>query len=414
MLVSLFPQAHGRYASLPLLGAVWDGFCDWLREKGYPTGAIRRRIQAGRLVASTLRQRGVESFEQLTASELRSLMPSPTRWTEQIAGSLVKSLAQYLGDRGRLAPNPGTPTSERVGMYCRYLELTRGLAPRTVTRHGVGITEFLRFLDYDTRPKRLQDLKTADIEAFLCRAGRRLGRVSMQKVTGMLRSFLRFLAAEGEVLPGLDAQVDSPRCFRGERLPRALPWDSVRSLLRSVDRSIIKGRRDYAMLVLIATYGLRVGEVASLTLDDISWRSAQIRVPRPKVGIPLLLPLTDAVGEALLDYLRVRRACSTERRVFLRVRIPPGPIKSTAVCDVFDFWAARAGIRLSKGAHGAHCLRHSLAVHLLRKGTSIKIIGDLLGHRSTESTCVYLRLQVDDLRDVALNLPGAVTSEAQR
>jgi site-specific recombinase XerD len=177
--------------------------------------------------------------------------------------------------------------------------------------------------------------------------------------------------------------------------------------LRSVDRTTPKGRRDYAMLLMIATYGLRVSEIASLKIDDVSWRSRRIRLQRPKVGHPLALPLTDEVAAALLDYLRRDRPVSAHRHLFLRVRIPSGPVKSTAVCDVFDAWATRAGIRLPLRG-GPHCLRHSLAVRLLRQGASVKSIGDLLGHRSAESTGVYLRLQVDELRDVALPLPPVV------
>jgi len=204
----------------------------------------------------------------------------------------------------------------------------------------------------------------------------------------------------------VDMHIDSPRCFREERLPRALPWQSVRSLLYSINRSTPKGRRDYAILLIIATYGLRAGELAALKLDDLSWRSRTIRVPRPKVGSPLSLPLTDEVATALLAYLRRGRPPSAYRDLFLCSRVPFGPISSTTVGDAFDVWARRAGIRLPAHAGGPHCLRHSVAVHLLRRGVSMKAIGDLLGHRSAESTCVYLRLQIDDLRDVALPLPS--------
>jgi integrase/recombinase XerD len=155
------------------------------------------------------------------------------------------------------------------------------------------------------------------------------------------------------------------------------------------------------MLLLIATYGLRVSEVASLDLDDIQWRARVVRVPRPKVGTPLALPLTDEVATALVAYLRHRSGKTGERRLFPRVRAPRGPVQSTAVCDAFDVWAARAGVH-APGLGGPHCLR---AVHLLRQGTPLKTIGDLLGHRSVESTGIYLHLQVEDLRDVALSLP---------
>ena len=158
------------------------------------------------------------------------------------------------------------------------------------------------------------------------------------------------------------------------------------------------------MLLLIATYGLRVSEVSSLGLDDIQWRTRVVSVPRPKIGAPLALPLTDEVGAALVAYLHHRSGQAGDRRLFLRVRAPRGPVESTAVCDAFDVWAARAGVQVP-GLGGPHCLRHALAMHLLRQGTPLKTIGDLLGHRSVESTGIYLRLQVEDLRDVALSLP---------
>jgi integrase len=226
----------------------------------------------------------------------------------------------------------------------------------------------------------------------------------MQKVLAVLRSFLRFLAASGEIPAGLDRRLDSPRHRRGEQLVRALAWNDAVSLLRCIDRSTVKGCRDYAMLLLIAAYGLRRSEVSSLAIDDIQWRARVIRVPRPKVGTPLVVPLTDEVATALVAYLRRRSGQASERRLFLRVRAPWGPIEPTAVYNAFNAWATRAGIHLPE-IGGPHTLRHGLAMHLLREGTPLKTIGDVLGHRSVESTGMYLRLQVEDLRDVALPLP---------
>jgi len=184
-------------------------------------------------------------------------------------------------------------------------------------------------------------------------------------------------------------------------------------LLRSIDRTTPKGRRDYAMFLVIATYGLRASEVRTLDLDDIAWRARQIRFPRPKVGTPLLLPLTDEVGTALIDYLRHSRPRAICRRIFLRVEIPIGPLGRGAIGDAFRTWARRAGIALPIPG-GPHSLRHALALHLLREGAALKTIGDLLGHRSAEATGRYLRLNVDDLRDVALQLPPAAAAEEVR
>lgn len=412
MLTSLFPRAHARYSSLPVIGPVLEALCQWLYSKGYPENAIHRRVTGAPLLERWLRRRDIRSLQDCTASQLNTCVQRPRRWTAHMAHALARSLAQYLTERGELACAPPSPTSQLIATYRTYLERVRGLAPATVNRCATIAADFLHFLHLDHHPQRLGELDVAQIDAFMTKTGQRLGRISMQKVAAVLRSLLKFLATEGKIPPGLEELVESPRQYRGERLPRALPWDDVLVLLRSVDRSTSKGRRDYAMLLLIATYGLRVGEVARLELDDIAWRDQHIRIPRPKVGTSLLFPLTDEIASALLDYLRHDRPDSIHRRLFLRVREPQGPIESTAICDAFDAWVTRAGIRLPH-LGGAHCLRHALAMHLLRQATPIKTIGDLLGHRSVESTGIYLRLDVEDLRDVALPLPSAVEPEVQ-
>jgi integrase len=172
------------------------------------------------------------------------------------------------------------------------------------------------------------------------------------------------------------------------------------------------GLRDYAIFFLIATYGLRACDILALTLDDFRWRQGELHITQRKTGYPLVLPLTDAAGEAVLHYLRDGRPQSSCRHLFLRVRAPMGPLKSTAINDAFEACYQRSGLR--RPHTGVHCLRHSYALHLLRLGVSLKTIGDVLGHQSTESTCVYLRLDVEDLRQVALELPGpALASSIQ-
>jgi integrase/recombinase XerD len=410
MLTALFPRAHVRYMSLPILGGSLDGLCVWLHARGYPRDAIQRRMRAAASLERALRRRGVRSLSELTATMLRSYA-SPPRWSSSPPlGALVRSIALYLEARGELMPTVPTPTERMVADYCHYLERVRGLSSSTIVMKSATAREFLLSVNHDARPEGLQDLRIPDVEAFVAKIGRRVGRGRMAGVTAALRTLLRFLAVVGEGPAGLDAQVDSPRIWRGERLPRALPWETVRAFLRSIDRTTQKGRRDYAMFLLIATYGLRASEVRALDLDDIAWRARQIHVQRPKVGTPLLLPLTDEVGTALLDYLRRGRPPATCRQVFLRVEIPLGPLGRGAVGDAFRTAARHAGIALPVRG-GPHSLRHALALHLLREGAALKTIGDLLGHRSAEATGIYLRLDVDDLRDVALPLPPTAAAE---
>ena len=407
MLDSLFPLAHARYSSLPILGGILDKLCNWLQSRGYPPDAIRRRIVGAPLLEESLRRRRVRSLHTCTVSVFKSCLPRTKRWTAQLAHALGRSLLEYFKEFGGLAFTPPNSTEQLVGAYQDHLERAHGLAHVTIQRHSKIVVEFLRFLKYGDQPQSLRRLQVSEIDAYLSEAGHRRGRVTMQHVTARLRVFLRFLAVEGMAPTGLDAYVESPRRYRGERLPRALSWKDVRSLLRAIDRSTLKGIRDYAMLLLIATYGLRISEVAGLEIDDIAWRDRRICVSRPKVGTPLLLPLTDEVATALLDYLRQARPDTELRQLFLRLRVPGGPILPGTVTDVFQAWAAHAGVRLPHLA-GPHCLRHSVAMHLLRHGSPLKTIGDLLGHRSAESTCVYLRLNIDDLRDVALPLPKPI------
>jgi site-specific recombinase XerD len=407
MLAEIFPRAHARFASLPLLGVHLDGFVAWLRAQGYPIGPIRLRVRETPRVDAMLRRHRVRRLGLLSAAQLLEFAPPDSR-DDICLAAVIRSLARYLDARGLLARPALTPREQVVVAYLDYLERVRGLANSTIKYHGATASELLPFLGVDRDGAVLRRVGHRQIEAFLQAAGSRVSRESLQHMVAHVRSFLLFLASRGDIAPGLDDAIDTPRMYRGERLPRSLPWETVQAFLAAIDRSTPMGRRDYAMFLLIATYGLRTSEVAALRLDNIEWRVGRIRVPRPKTKTPIVLPLTHEVAAALIDYLRHARPDLPCREVFLRVRAPAGPLESTAVTEAFQAWSRRGALPISY--QGPHCLRHSLAVHLLRQGTSLKAIGDLLGHRGAESTCVYLRLHVEDLRDTALELPQGVRS----
>ena len=402
MLDEIYPRVHSRFSSLPLLGPHAEGFAVWLYARGYPRISIRRRIRALPRVDDSLRRRGTRGIEDLEAADLLGLAPRDSR-DDIYLSAVVRSLASYFAAQDLLRCSAPSPPQALVGAYRTHLQHVRGFAEWTLKHHSATATELLTFVGFDGDLARLGAVGLRDIEAFLRTLGSRLSRASLQHSVAHLRSFLRFLADGGFVDSGLHAEIDTPRTYRGELLPRSLPWETVRALLASIDRSTPMGKRDYAMLLLVATYGLRTSEVVAIRLGDVEWRAGRLRVPRPKTGEPLILPLTDEVGAALVEYLREGRPDLPRREVFLRVRTPPGPLKPTAVTEAFQACSRRSG--LSIPFQGPHCLRHSLAVHLLRQGTSLATIGDLLGHRSPESTVVYLRLDVEDLRQVSLPLP---------
>ncbi len=410
MLKDLFPQSHGRYTALPLLGPVLDDFATWLLEHGYRRGTVWVMLRPVGCVDRWLRRLGVRRLSEISAERVQACWAA-LHQRESNLGGLVHALGRYLNVQGFLQPEPPhplAPAQRQLLAYAEHLKQLRGLSRSTVCNHLRTAAQFLEHLAHDAEPCRLGLLTASDLESFIRARARQLRRGSLQQLVAQLRGFLRFLATHGEIRWGLETQIDTPRIYRQEQLPRALPWETVRALLQSIDRTKPVGLRDYTMLLLVATYGLRISEIAALTLDDICWREGWLRVPRPKVGTSLVLPLTNNAGTVLLRYLRKGRPTAARfRELFLRSRAPIGPLTPSAVSMVFDRWAERSGLEIP--FHGAHCLRHSHAVHLLRGGSTLKTIGDLLGHRSAESTRVYLRLACEDLREVALSLPAAGT-----
>jgi len=403
MLAELFPKVHRSYSSLPVLGSVLEGFAEWLSEQGYPRRPICRHVCTARHIDRALQLGGCRAIDEITREVLHAC--TLARSHDDLTASTVRLLERYLDAVELLPPCPPPTRLEReLAAYAVYLKDVRGLERATIAQHVSTAAQFLERVGYEKNPSCLSHLTSSHIEAFVRFNGERLCRGSLQHVIAQLRSFLRFLAAQGQVPPGLDAQIDTPRMYRLEQLPKTLPWDMVRAFLRSIDRRTPLGLRDYAIFLLIATYGLRASEIVALTLDDIHWRERRIEIHQRKTATPLELPLTDAVAQSFVDYLRRARPPLSYRELFLRARAPAGVLKPTAVTEAFQAWSRRSGLGIP--FQGPHCLRHSYAVHLLRQGVSLKAIGDLLGHRSPESTCVYLRLAVEDLRDVALDLPA--------
>lgn len=179
------------------------------------------------------------------------------------------------------------------------------------------------------------------------------------------------------------------------------------TLLRSINQTTVGGLRDFTLLYSAACYGLRSSELVRLTLDDIDWRAGTLKVAQTKTKQALILPLTDEAGQILVRYLQTGRPQSERRELFLRRRAPAGPLAPTAVHDILEHRITLSGLDLPP--MGSHVLRHSLAVDLLRRGVNLPTIGATLGHRDAESTAVYLRLAVDDLRQVGLPVPEAAS-----
>jgi site-specific recombinase XerD len=413
MIAQAFPTGFKRYLALPVLGPIMDRYAAWLFEQQYTHRSTRYELLMAARASEFLKRRGLQCVEDVSENDIQACYQWFRREFPKQEGG-VRALARFLREEALLPPSSiSEPSRKEILLkgFMAHLGDDRGYAPPTVKRQAVIISELLDCLKFDEVHDRLAHLKIADIEDFIKHMGKRMGRVALQKVTSSLRNFLRFLSANGDVPLGLENQIDTPRVYRQQKLPRALPWETVQELLCSIDRNTPMGKRDYAMFCLIATYGLRACDIVALKLDDIKWRQERIEVSQTKTGNPLELPLTDEVGSAIYDYLKEVQRYGNYREVFLRIRAPGGILKSTAVIEAFQCWSRKSGLDIPY--KGVHCLRHSYALYLFRRGLPLKIIGDLLGHRTPESTGVYIRLTTEDLREVALNVPTLSGAEEE-
>ena len=405
MITQFFPKDFQRYLALPVFGSMMDSYAAWLFEQQYTHRSGRYELRMAAHVCEFLKSRGLRSLEDVSEDDLTACYHYFQRQFPKEKGS-VRLLTRFLMERTGLRPSPAPepkPKDVYLNAFMAHLDHDRGYARTTVRRQAVIVTEFLNWLKFDQAHDRLTFLKIADIEGFIRHMGQRMGRVALQKVTSTIRNFLRFLSSNGVIPVGLEDRIDTPRVYRQEKLPRSLPWNTVQAFLHSIDRKTAIGKRDYAMFTLMASYGLRACDVVALKLDDIKWRSGYIRIHQTKTSNPLELPLIDEVSSSIYDYLQTVPRYGSYRQIFLRLKAPGGILKSTGVIEAFQAWSRKSGLNIP--FKGTHWLRHSYALHLCRCGLPLKTIGDILGHRSPESTGIYIRLATEDLREVALNVP---------
>ena len=242
-----------------------------------------------------------------------------------------------------------------------------------------------------------------DLDHFLHRAAKRWKRTTVGAMAGAYRAWLRFLFVTGRSDHDLAASVALPPSIAFPQPARALPWTVVRQLGTGIDRSTPLGRRDYAQYLLFCAYGLSSAEIIDLKLEQIDWTASILHIRRVKNTSTVDLPLLPAVAKAVAAYLRQGRPQTLCRNVFIRHTIPFGPLTHATVGQRVRCWAERAKVQAP--FLGAHLFRHSFATAQLERGTPLKVIGDILGHRSSQTTRIYVRSALERLRKLALPVP---------
>jgi integrase/recombinase XerD len=334
--------------------------------------------------------------------------PAP-RW-ESIPRAGIHALLQLVQKPWPPEQPPASPAEALCRSVCNeyreWLQVQRGLAQASIR---ALMWEGRNFLSWYTAHNSVDDfsqLNIKDIDTyFAMRAAAGLRRRSLKDVTERLRSLMRFLHRTDRIGIDLAPRIIAPLLYAYESIPSALSAEQISAVLKNTrkDRSPL-GYRDYAMLLLLSTYGLRDGEITRLRLEDIDWRAETLHIRHSKTGASSQLPLMAEVGGALLNYLRRDRPKTDVREIFIRTRAPYRRL-SSLYSEVRRRLEA-AGVK-PHGKCGPHTFRHARAVSLLRASVSRKVIGDLLGHRSEEATLPYLKLATEDLRAIALEIPEA-------
>lgn len=396
------------------IGAEVERYVGWLAEQGYANRCIWSRVPQVVAFGEFARTRGASEVGDLAAhvdafvaqrvassKSERKNGPRGVELAKEARGPVEQMLRlvvpgyQGSGRRHRSSPFVGAAPG-----FFEYLVSERGLRPASLLHYRHHLDRFESYLGR-VGVEGLEELSPPLLSAFVAeRSGSGLAKTSVRDGCGVLRVFLRYAYREGVLPTDLSKAIEWPQIYRLSDIPRSISWSDVSKVLGGVDRRTAAGRRDYAILLLLITYGLRGREVAALSLDDIDWKRERLAIPERKAGHSTAFPLSTSVGEALLAYLQDGRPRTTDRHVFFRAVAPFRPIGTAAVSGCARRYLLRAGIEAPR--LGSHTLRHTAVQRLVDADFGLKTIGDFVGHRSPASTQIYGKVAVESLRQVAL------------
>lgn len=397
------PTVIARYRTGPY-AASREQFLKKARADGYSPATVARIAWALLIVAEIVhRNRGRITIERLRSALLRDVRPKsvgcpPSPHTVKL---ILESGKPWLRSMGALVDEPKRPQrfATELSAYKQHMHVERGLSPVTITSADEAIRWF--FASLPSQVRSLRSVTIAHVDAFLEGQARHgWNRRSLYGLGCRLRRFLHYAAHQGWCQSDLPRGLDLPYLYALEDVPRAPSIEQVDRLLEGMaagDDPV--SIRDHAILLLLTHYGLRRGEVARLTLDDLDWATETIHITRPKMRGAQIYPMSVPVGEAILRYLRRARPRSRYRSLFLTIQAPIRPLSGHSITAMVRGRLTKQGVQLHK--RGAHCLRHACAGQLLDAGFTLKQIADHLGHRSLDTTRIYTKIDVRGLRQVA-------------
>jgi site-specific recombinase XerD len=412
------PRTLARLRSAPL-GELLEGFAQWLIGHRFSRSTLRLHLAylshfnryLGEQESTSRRlvsRQDVDDFRQVYPE--RSRHRGPLERHLHAMGWAISRFIAYLREQGAFREPPSKPPLyqpllEEYGGWMRQ----RQVCEATLALREHSLSAWLQRLGPQAAVEGLERLDAEQVERLFLVQAQGMGQAARRSLQAALRTFLRFCRARGYIEAPLDEAVPTLRTYRLSTVPRAFSQEQAQRLLAAPDRHSAAGRRDYAILQLLYSYGVRSAQIRALRLHDIDWADNRIRFASCKNGKALALPLTEAVGEALLAYLRHGRPACSCAQVFVTARAPYRALRrSSNVSQVVRQAADKAGLQTS--LRGAHALRHGLATRLLADGHSLKAIADVLGHRHLSTTFIYTKVDFAQLETVALDWPQEVGS----
>jgi len=394
------------------IGEPIEQYVNWMSDNGYSFRTITRRVPIVRQFGEFAKQNGAQKWEELPLhiepfiiNKLKSRKDNKKFDFRKESNLLRISVSQLLSiiltdfkGQSRSQYTQEVFLKQAPGFF-DFLSKERGLRPRTLDSYHHYLRRLETYLD-SINLTQLNELSPAILSAFIIGIGGKLSKSSISGLCSVLRVFLRYLYQEQILSRDLSLSIEGPRQYQLADVPRAITWDEIRQMLEIVDRRTVLGKRDYAILLLLITYGLRGNEVANLTLDHIDWDRERLLIPERKANHSTAYPLSTIVGNAIVEYLKSGRPKTEDRHLFFRVMAPIKPVRFNTISNRVTHYLRKANIHVSKT--GSHTLRHSCVQRLVDKDFSFKIIGDYVGHASPSSTAIYTKIDFESLREIAM------------
>lgn len=412
-------SAIKRYR-LPPLGSEIDEFSEWLRRQGYCRAVLRFSIWKVSGFNQYLRRRGIKDCREVKNSHAERFIRNQltdyrrgacSKQSQRQTASSVRHFLKYLSNRRDLSsasPENSQPDQGLLEGYLNYLKCNRNLAQSTIRGYQFYLSPFIDDLGPDAVLDHLSSLSPERVQSLLAKYERTGVRTVNRHMLSALRIFFRYCAQQGYIRHDLAQAIPRVRTYKLSGVPRAVSEEDAKKVLSRIDRTTPKGQRDFAIIQLLYTYGVRGCQVRALKLQDIEWRKGHIRFSGAKGGKEIVEPLTELVGESILQYVRHGRPKAPFPEVFLTTKAPIHPLSKPGVVTAL-VRQRMSQTEVSGPIRGSHAYRHAFATRMLTKGQSLKTIADMLGHLHINTTFIYTKVDLEMLKQLPLEWPKEVS-----